>query len=126
MNQEEILQKNCINFFRSKIEQKNTLNILKYSREASLKRFFCVNNNSYNAIKGAHNKEMGVVAGVSDMVLITNKCTYFIEFKSEKGRFSKEQKIFAELFENNKSSKYIKIDNYENFKTFIIDLLGEF
>lgn len=42
----------------------------------------------------AHNKLMGVRAGVADLVFLVNGKSYFMEFKSLKGRHSPEQKRF--------------------------------
>lgn len=54
---------------------------------------FAVNNNSFNAIKGAQMKSIGVVAGVSDMIYINPRkgAVQFIELKIPGGRQSKEQ-----------------------------------
>lgn len=56
-------------------------------------RIFAINNNSQNAIKGAINKAMGVIPGVSDMAfLCSSGCIVWIEWKTEKGTQSKEQR----------------------------------
>ena len=55
-------------------------------------RVFAINNNSENAIKGALNKAMGVLAGVSDMgFLASNGRVIWIEWKTPVGSQSSDQ-----------------------------------
>lgn len=64
-------------------------------------RIFAVNNNSENAIKGAINRAMGVLPGVSDTVFIgSNGRTIYIEWKTETGAQSKAQKEWQALIES--------------------------
>ena len=54
-----------------------------------------VHNTPRNKIDGARLKAMGMVAGVADMVYLNpNGLVTFIEFKTDKGRQSPEQKDF--------------------------------
>ncbi len=53
--------------------------------------FFAVNNNASHVVKGLQNKSVGVVAGVSDTILLWNRTDYLIEFKTPNGRQSKHQ-----------------------------------
>lgn len=61
-------------------------------------RVFAINNNSQNGIKGAMNKAMGVVAGVADMCYLKPEGkVVWIEWKTEIGKQSTEQKEFERL-----------------------------
>lgn len=61
-------------------------------------RIFAVNNNSENAIKGAFNKAMGVLPGVSDMGFIcSNGGLVWIEWKTSTGTQSPAQKDWEKL-----------------------------
>lgn len=55
---------------------------------------FHVNQKAKNAIEGARMKAMGVVAGVSDLVLIKTGAVLFIELKTDTGTQSAPQKEF--------------------------------
>lgn len=103
--EEQILQSQCYKWFH------NTYPALRGS-------LFCINNNSENKVKGAINKALGVVKGVTDMCLITKNKIYFIEFKTEKGVQSKEQKAFEKISKTN-CSEYIILKGFEEFKQFI-------
>lgn len=64
-------------------------------------RIFAVNNNSENEIKGAINRAMGVLSGVSDTIFIgSNGRTIYIEWKTENGSQSKAQKEWQRLIES--------------------------
>ena len=54
--------------------------------------FFRIKNEGTNAISGARDKAIGVVAGVADMCMLTYHGAIFIEFKSPKGNQSPKQK----------------------------------
>ena len=61
-------------------------------------RVFAINNNSVNGIKGAMNKAMGVVPGVADMCYLTTEGrTCWIEWKTDTGKQSEEQKRFEKI-----------------------------
>ena len=60
-------------------------------------RVFAINNNSQNAIKGAMNKAMGVIAGVADMCFMIQSGVVWIEWKTETGKQSPDQKKFEAL-----------------------------
>lgn len=65
------------------------------------KRLCCVNNNSQNALKGAFNKAIGVVSGVSDMFyLMDGGKILWLEFKIPGGLQSDKQKEWQKLCEN--------------------------
>ena len=60
-------------------------------------RVFAINNNSQNAIKGAMNRAMGVIAGVADMCFLIEGGVIWIEWKTETGKQSPDQKQFEAL-----------------------------
>jgi len=60
-------------------------------------RIFAINNNSVNRIKGAMNRSMGVIPGVADMAYLIQGSIVWIEWKTETGRQSPEQKSFEQL-----------------------------
>jgi hypothetical protein len=60
-------------------------------------RLFAVQNNSENKVRGNNRKAMGLLAGVSDLVFISNKRVYFLELKMPKGTQSPAQKDFEDL-----------------------------
>lgn len=60
-------------------------------------QLFHVNQKSRNAIEGNRMKAMGVVPGVSDMILLRPGDIIFIEMKTETGVQSAEQKKFEAL-----------------------------
>jgi hypothetical protein len=60
-------------------------------------RVFAINQNSHNRIKGALNKSLGVMPGVADMAYLIQGSIVWIEWKTETGRQSPEQKSFEQL-----------------------------
>ena len=78
-------------------------------------RIFAINNNSENSIKGALNRAMGVYSGVSDMCLILKDGkTAWIEWKTESGTQSKQQKDWQSLIESC-GHKYFIVRSKEQF-----------
>ncbi len=78
-------------------------------------RLFAVNNNSHNAVKGAFNKAVGVLPGVSDMIYLgDNGQIVFMEFKLIDGRQSQKQEEWQELVES-LGYKYVIIRSIEDF-----------
>jgi len=63
-------------------------------------RLFTVNNNAPSAYAGSVMKAMGVVAGVSDMIYLSNAGAVFLEFKDEAGRQSLSQKWWQGVVED--------------------------
>lgn len=56
------------------------------------RRLFCINNNSQNALKGAFNKAIGVVAGVADVAYLKESGrVLWLEFKRPGGSQSDKQ-----------------------------------
>ncbi len=61
----------------------------------------CYNlNNSANKIQGNQNKALGLIKGRSDMVYYKNGKAIMLEFKTENGIQSKEQKQWEETIKN--------------------------
>lgn len=60
-------------------------------------RVFAINQNSHNRIKGAINRSLGVMPGVADMAYLIQGSIVWIEWKTDTGRQSPEQKAFEQL-----------------------------
>lgn len=60
-------------------------------------RVFAINQNAHNRIKGAMNRSLGVMPGVSDMAYLVNGSVVWIEWKTETGRQSPDQKAFEQM-----------------------------
>jgi hypothetical protein len=57
--------------------------------------FFAVENGGYRRpIEAAIMKSLGVLPGVSDLVLLHDSKAYFLELKSDNGRLSEHQQAF--------------------------------
>ena len=78
-------------------------------------RLFTVNNNAPNAYAGSVMKAMGVVAGVSDMIYLSDTGAVFLEFKDERGRQSLSQKWWQGVVEA-VGYKYVVIRSVEDFQ----------
>lgn len=84
-------------------------------------RLFAVNNNSHNAVKGAFNKAVGVLPGVSDMIFLgENRHIAFLEFKLLGGKQSPVQVKWQELVES-LGYKYVIIRSMQDF----LDVINE-
>ena len=98
---ERNLQEACVKWFR-----------LAYPK---LFIFAVPNGGSRNQIE-AHNMRLsGVVAGVSDLVVIGNGKVLFVEMKIAKGRQSERQKEFQDIVES-LNHKYVVCRSFEGFK----------
>ena len=78
-------------------------------------RLFTVNNNSDNKIRAVINQSMGVVAGVADMMYLSDTGLIAIEFKTITGRQSEVQKRWQETIEA-AGYRYYIIRSFEQFK----------
>ncbi len=78
-------------------------------------RLFTVNNNSGGKFEGAIMKAMGVVAGVADMMYLSNAGLIALEFKTPTGRQSPAQKQWQETIEA-AGYRYVIIRTFEEFK----------
>jgi hypothetical protein len=78
-------------------------------------RLFTVNNNSGGKFEGAIMKAMGVVAGVADMMYLSDAGLIALEFKTPTGRQSPVQKQWQETIEA-AGYRYVIIRTFEEFK----------
>ena len=80
-----------------------------------------------NIIDGARRKAMGLVAGVSDLILLIPRSPYhglMIEMKTEDGRQSEEQRSWQALVEQ-QGYKYEVCRSLEQFQTIIENYLNK-
>jgi hypothetical protein len=80
---------------------------------------FAVRNNAVNRIKGAQDKAIGVVAGVSDLIYISPSGRVIgIEFKVGADKQSAAQKTFQTGLEARGGAYHI-VSTFEDFQTII-------
>jgi len=85
-------------------------------------RLFEVNNNPKNAIDGARRKAMGMIAGVSDLILLRDGLPPLcIEMKDATGIQSKVQKDWQKKAES-VGCDYVIIRSLSDFKEILIKL----
>lgn len=84
---------------------------------------FHVQQKAKNRIEGAKFKAMGVVQGISDMILILDGAVLFIEMKFGNNTQSKEQKDFEKLV-TERGHFYGVIRDLETFKSLIYATVG--
>jgi hypothetical protein len=77
---------------------------------------FHINQKARNAIEGNRMKAMGVVPGVSDMCNLLPGTVRWIEFKTETGVQSREQKEFQSLV-TRLGMEYVIVRTFEQFKS---------
>lgn len=88
-------------------------------------RIFAINNNSQNAIKGALNKAMGVLPGVSDMAFVCDSgLIVWIEWKTATGDQSNQQKEW-ELTVTHLGHVYVIVRSEKEFLDIIHRYEGE-
>ena len=85
------------------------------------KCLFHVNNKAKDSLEGARMKTLGVVSGVSDLVLLAPSAVYFIELKDQTGRQSDHQKAFQQQAES-LHHHYLIIRSLEEFKDLVSTL----
>lgn len=71
-----------------------------------------VNEGAYN------NRNLTVLKGVSDTIIVMGRDVIFVEFKTSKGSQSKHQKVFEKRVNNN-GLDYFLIRSFEQFKNLI-------
>jgi hypothetical protein len=82
-------------------------------------RLFEINNNPLNKIDGARRKAMGMIAGVSDLILLREgKTPICIEMKDATGRQSQAQKEWQKVAEST-GATYAIVRNLDEFKDII-------
>lgn len=84
---------------------------------------FHVQNKARNKIEGAKFKAMGVVSGVSDLILVTEGRVVFIELKTGKGVQSEEQQEFEGRVKE-RGHSYVIIRTEAEFKKLVTLLWG--
>ena len=85
---------------------------------------FHADNNSANRIIGNQKKSAGVVKGVSDLILICEGFTVYIEMKTETGVQSREQKDFAEKVRS-RGHTYFVCRSEEEFQRIVKTAYGQ-
>ena len=83
---EEDIQSSCVQWFR-----------LSYPQYVI---FACPNGGSRNRLEAINMKRSGVLAGVSDLIIIAERAILFIEMKTKTGRQSENQKTFQSNIEH--------------------------
>jgi hypothetical protein len=107
---EAALQSSCVKWYD-----------LQYATE-KLRLFSIPNEGQRNPVNGARMKAMGRRKGAPDLVfMIEHGQVVFIEFKTEKGRQSPEQKAFQQQADK-QFIKYHIIRSFEQFKELIVNL----
>ena len=82
--------------------QKFTVQLLRLNAAPGVIYFHCPNGASTSVRTGARMKQMGLLPGVADMVIIRpGGLVYFLELKSAKGSLSPAQRIFRDACEGN-------------------------
>ena len=76
---------------------------------------FSVPNESRNARENMQKKATGLMAGVSDLIVVLPGKVLFVEVKTDTGRKSKNQKTFKEIV-SNLGFDYFVVRSLEEFK----------
>lgn len=77
---EEDIQSSCVQWFR-----------LSYPQYII---FACPNGGSRNRLEAINMKRSGVLAGVSDLIIVAARAVLFVEMKTKTGRQEESQKVF--------------------------------
>lgn len=116
-DEEHRLQEACVRWFR-----------LKYPH-LSARLFAVPNGGRRDGITGARLKEEGVLAGVSDLVLLVPNGRYhalLIEMKTPKGRQSESQRAWQRAVTENGDYRYVVCRSLEEFMGEVNDYLNDF
>lgn len=76
---------------------------------------FSVPNEGKSKMETLRKKSIGMMSGVSDLIIITHKRTIFVEVKTEMGVQSESQNRFQKLVEA-LGYKYLLVRSLEDFK----------
>lgn len=79
---------------------------------------FSVPNESSNVKEQMYKKSLGLISGVSDLIVITQKEVIFVEVKTQTGRQSKKQKEFQSKVEA-LGFRYVVVRSLDEFKDFV-------
>lgn len=85
--------------------------------------FHVPNGGNRNAREGKRFKQMGVVPGVADLILLVGKKAYLLEAKKEGGRQSQKQ-VEWELLMKREGFTYIVFDSLKFFKDSLTSILS--
>lgn len=83
---------------------------------------FSVPNENSNVKEQIYKKSLGLISGVSDLVIITESEVIFVEVKTPIGKQSKNQKNFQSKVEA-LGYKYFIVRSLDDFKEKIINIL---
>lgn len=89
-------------------------------------RYLCFavpNGGSRNAIEAANMKKEGVMAGVSDLIVVAERRVLFVEMKTRKGRQQDTQKAFQHRVEV-LGHRYVVCRSLEDFMRAVNEWLG--
>lgn len=79
-------------------------------------------NNAKDARQGATLKAMGMVRGVSDLMMLYNGAFYAIELKTETGRQSEFQKQWQEVILS-QGGTYVIVRSLQDFCNFVLSII---
>lgn len=117
---ESYIQQSCVTWFRYQFPYYSKLLIaIPNAGRRTTKLVTTRTGSKVVCVGGKRAKDEGMVAGVADiilLVLIGNYGCLCLEFKTEKGRQSPEQKEWQEATEK-AGNKYCVIRSFEEFKT---------
>lgn len=91
----------------SKEEHYLQLQIVEYLKYNKILVFAVPNGGSRNALEGANLKKEGVLAGVSDLIIILKNRVVFVEIKTQKGKQQESQKLFENQIKKHNLEYYI-------------------
>lgn len=73
--------------------------------------------------EGKKFKQMGVIPGVADLILLVNNTAYLLELKDEKGRQSKAQREWQDTVTGN-GYVYLVLNSLEKFKREVGEIMA--
>lgn len=104
---------------QAEIQLHASIYVYFHNNYPNLRGCLCYNlNNSANALDGNKNRQLGLQAGRSDLVLYYQKKAYMLELKTLTGRQHEEQKRWQKCIQN-EGFPYIIIRTLEEFITFL-------
>lgn len=109
MNKEDALQAKIVIWFKNNYQMKGNGLI-----------FSCPNGGTRNIVEAKKLKETGLMAGVSDLIVLLKNKILFVELKIEKGLQSDAQKLFENRILN-LGYEYHLIRDIETFKALIYE-----
>jgi hypothetical protein len=104
---------------QSEIKLQSTCFLWHWNNYPNERGLLCYNlNNSANKIQGNQNKALGLIKGRSDMVYYKKGKAIMLEFKTETGTQSKDQKEWEQRIKS-EGFEYRIIRNFEDFLSII-------